>query len=121
MATLDELTRFGFEAITHWVLKGEKIGPFSFEWQDHGGWLYAFVVDGDVKYIGLTDRVLRSRMSDYAHIKSSQTERLRGLIVQELEANRTVHVYGWKQKDTNTLKTEEARLRQTYSPSWNRI
>jgi hypothetical protein len=34
----------GFESITRWILKGNKIGPISFKWQDHEGWLYAFVV-----------------------------------------------------------------------------
>ena len=74
---LKELVQIGFEPITEWVMKGEKIGPRTFDWQDHGGWLYAFVVNDEIKYIGLTDRVLRSRMSDYSHIKNSQTTGLR--------------------------------------------
>jgi len=119
MSVLDDLVQPGFEPVTQWVMKGERIGPASFKWQDHGGWLYAFVVDGEVKYIGLTDRVLRSRMSDYSHIKNSQTDRLRGLIVHELTAGRIVDVFGWKQRDVDILRVEEARLRATYHPPWN--
>jgi hypothetical protein len=121
MTVLDELIQIGFESITRWILKGDKIGPISFKWQDHGGWLYAFVVEGEVKYIGLTNRVLRSRMSDYAHINNSQTDRLRGLIVNMLAAGQDVHVFGWRQKDTKILMAEEARLRAAYRPPWNRI
>ena len=121
MTVLEELIQFGFEPITEWVVKGVKIGPLSFDWADHGGWLYAFVVDEEVKYVGLTDRVLRSRMDDYAHIKNSQTDRLRALIMGELMASRRVQVFGWKQKDRRILGAEEARLRIAYRPPWNRL
>lgn len=120
MTVLDDLVRIGFERITEWVMKGDKIQPRSFDWKDHGGWLYAFVVGGEVKYIGLTDRVLRSRMSDYTHMKHSQTTRLRGLIITELTAGRSVQVFGWRQSDKATLVAEEGRLRGTYRPPWNR-
>jgi hypothetical protein len=59
-------------------MKGPKIGPLSFDWKDHGGWLYAFVVDGEVKYIGLTGRVLRGRMDDYSHIPNSTNHWIEG-------------------------------------------
>jgi hypothetical protein len=90
MTVLDEIIRIDFESITQWVLKGDKIGPISFKCQDHGGWLYAFAVEGEVKYIGLTNRVLRSRMSDYVHINNSQTDRPRRLIVNMLAAGQVV-------------------------------
>ena len=121
MTVLDELIKLGFQPVTEWVMKGDRIGPTSFGWQDHGGWLYAFVVEGEVCYIGLTDRVLRSRMSDYAHIKNSQTTRLRELITAELKAGRSVQVYGWKESSKDVLVTEESKLRAKYLPPWNRI
>ena len=120
MAVLDELVQFGFALVTEWVLKGDKIGPRSFDWTDHGGWLYAFVVEGDVRYIGLTSRVLRSRMSDYSHIQNSQTDRLRELIRGELISGRAVQVFGWRQRDQAILESEEARLRAVHRPPWNR-
>lgn len=116
MSVLDDLMRIGFAPVTQWVLKGQKIGPPSFSWEDRSGWLYAFVVDSEVKYIGRTSRVLRSRMGDYSHIKSSQTARLRVLITGELNAGRTVEVYGWKQRDSDIRMVEEGRLVSTYCP-----
>jgi hypothetical protein len=118
---LNNLITLGFQPVTEWVLKGDRIGPASFDWQDHGGWLYAFVVEGEVCYIGLTDRVLRSRMSDYAHIKNLQTTRLRELITAELKAGRSVQVYGWKEGGKDALIAEESKLRAKYRPPWNRI
>ena len=106
--------------VTEWILRGGKIGPPSFEWRDHSGWLYAFVVDGELKYIGLTDRVLRSRMSDYSHRWDSQTVRLRDLIIAELAGGRAVDVFGWKQRDRKVLVAEDGRLRLKYRPPWNR-
>lgn len=121
MTVLDDLITLGFQPVTEWVMKGDRIGPASFGWQDHGGWLYAFVVEGEVRYIGLTDRVLRSRMSDYSHINNSQTTRLRESITAELKAGRSVQVYGWKEGSKDVLIAKESKLRAKYLPPWNRI
>jgi hypothetical protein len=102
-------------------MRGSKIGPMTFGWQDHGGWLYAFIVDEEVKYIGLTDRVLRSRMSDYSHIRNTQTHRIREQIIAQLSAGRRVQVYGWRHRDKAVLVAEELRLRAEHRPPWNRI
>lgn len=121
VTVLDELRQRGFELVTEWVLKGDRIGPRSFDWTDHGGWLYAFVVNGEVRYIGLTTRVLRSRMSDYSHINNSQTDRLRELIRNELAAGNIVQVFGWRQSDRTILESEETRLRNIHRPPWNLV
>jgi hypothetical protein len=121
MTVLQGLIQLGFEPITEWIIKGSKIGPLGLDWEDHGGWLYAFVVDGEVKYIGLTDRVLRSRMGDYSHIKNTQTTGLREKIMTELSVGRRVHVFGWRQPDKSILIAEELRLRAEHRPPWNRI
>ena len=98
-----------------------QIKPSSTAWDNHGGWLYAFVVDGEVKYVGLANRVLRSRLDEYTHMKNSQTVRLRGLIAVELAAGRPVQIYGWKQSNKAMLFAEEERLRGKYRPPWNRV
>jgi hypothetical protein len=120
MTILNELIAQGFEPITEWVLKGDRIGPRSFDWKDHSGWIYAFVIDGDVKYIGLTTRVLRSRMSDYSPIRNAQTDRIRALVLDALSSGKCVEVFGLRQRDEVVLATEEARLRMLHRPSWNR-
>lgn len=88
MTVLEELIRIGFEPITEWVMKGDKIALRTLDWKQNGGWLYAFVVNDEVRYIGLTNRVLRSRMDDYRDQKSSQTMRLREAISAELNDGR---------------------------------
>ncbi len=102
-------------------MKGGKIKPATLDWEDHSGWLYAFVVQGEVKYIGLAGRVLRSRLDDYTYIKNSQTTRLREAIFAELKAGRSVQIYGWKEFKKDALIAEEVRLRATYRPPWNRV
>ena len=84
------------------------------------GWLYAFVVEEKVMYVGLTERILRSRMDDYRHIKGEQTIRMRELISAKLKANRDVLVYGRREYDSDTLWAEEAKLRRMLDPAWNR-
>jgi len=121
MNMLEDLNQIGFRHVTQWILKGDKIGPKSFDWEDHGGWLYAFVVSSEVKYIGLTDRVLRSRLSDYSHNKTSQPERIRNAIIREIMTGHAIDILGWRESDKDVLVAEEARLRATYRPPWNRI
>lgn len=113
---LDKLIQLGFEPVTEWIMKGGRIGPPHFKWRDHSGCLYAFVVSGEVKYVGLTSRILRSRMSDYSHINNSQTNGLRDKIVAELAAGRRVEIFRLKQSDPVVLATDEARLRRELRP-----
>jgi excinuclease UvrABC nuclease subunit len=117
---LDDLAAHGFELVTEWILKGPKIGPRTFDWKDDSGWLYAFVIKDQVQYIGLTTRVLRSRMSDYSHITNSQTVRIRELIFAALSGGESVLVYGLKQRNETELKAHETRLLNQFRPPWNR-
>lgn len=121
MSGLDEMIGLGFEPVTEWVMKGDRIAPRSSDWSDHGGWLYAFVIAGEVKYIGLTTRVLRSRIRYYSHIKNSQTNHLRELVSEALSRGARVDIYGLRQHDEAVLVAEEARLRALYPPPWNRV
>lgn len=121
MTVLDDLIQIGFKPITEWTLKGDKIKPVPIKWHSHSCWLYAFTVDGEVRYIGLSDRVLQSRLDDYSYIRNSQTTRLRKLIQAELQAAHSVQIYGCKQPDKAVLIAEEERLRARYRPPWNRV
>jgi hypothetical protein len=117
MSPLDDLQKHGFVLVTEWVRKGEKLALKSLGWPDHGGWVYAFVVEGEVRYIGMTNRVLRSRMDDYRHIDNEQTSRLRRHIAAELDAGRSVEIYG--QKNSSPI-ADEAKLIAACQPEWNR-
>jgi hypothetical protein len=120
VSALDELLQLGFEPITEWTLKRDKIALRTLSWPDHGGWLYVFAVNGELKYIGLTNRVLRSRMDDYRDAKHTQTTQMREAIKAELAAGHIVHIFGRKEPNSDMLATEEVRLRAKYRPPWNR-
>ena len=118
--TLKDLLEEGFACVTVWCPHGQRIKLETLEWPESSGWLYAFVVDDCVRYIGMTARVLRSRMDDYRHIDGEQTSRMRLLILNELAADRVVHVYGLAIADDAKRSAEEARLRIDFNPDWNR-
>jgi len=102
-------------------MNGTKIGFSLKGWTDHGGWLYAFVVDNEVKYIGLTDGVLRTRLDHYRYSRESQNARLRDHIIAELSASRRVQVFGWRQRDKSILVSTEIELIAKHRPAWNRM
>jgi len=56
--------------------------------------VYAFVVDGIIRYIGLTQRGLRGRMAHYVrgHARPRTSARVKGLILTVLNAGRRVEV-----------------------------
>lgn len=120
--SLQELLSEGFERVTQWQLQGERIRMASLEWAESSGWLYAFVVDESlVKYVGLTNRVLRSRMDNYRDGKVDQNRRLRELIAKTLSEGRWVAIYGRREPEPRRLVEEEIRLRDAWRPEWNRI
>lgn len=119
-SSVDELTSLGFRPLTEWLMRGQKVKAAN-KWKDASGWLYAFVVNTDVRYIGMTERILVSRIDDYSYIKSSQTVHKRQLVMSELVAGNRVWIYGLQVPDAEVLKIEELRLRKLFNPPWNRI
>jgi hypothetical protein len=114
------LVNDGFQPITTWLECNGSIKLASLNWSDAGGWIYAFVIDKAVKYVGLTDRVLRSRMDDYRHIKEEQCVRMREQILAELQAGHVVTIYGKPTSDKERLIADEDRYRRELLPPWNR-
>jgi len=68
---LTELLKFGFRHVGDFFLKGEKI---QFSLTNHKGdrGSYAFVVDQNVKYVGVTKNTLYARMNGYRNPGPSQ-------------------------------------------------
>ena len=119
---LEVLVAEGFKFITEWIWREGKIRLASLDWQENGGWLYAFVVNGkNVNYIGLTERILRSRMDNYRDKTGEQGERLHELIKAELYAGNSVSIYARELSDSNELLSEELRLRNEFKPIWNLV
>jgi hypothetical protein len=120
-AFVPSFVELGFEPITEWVIRKDKIKLQNLQWQDHAGWLYAFVVNDQVKYVGLTTRILRSRMDDYSYIREEQCAHKRTLILAEINAGNRVQVFGRRFADEQELIAAESSLRQTFDLEWNRI
>lgn len=92
---MNRLLEIGFQVAGLWQLVDGKL---RVDIQRHGAQqnvLYAFVCDGDVKYVGKSARTLRARMSNYLSpgLDSETNRRIRQLILLLLEAGATVEVY----------------------------
>ena len=118
---LADFLEMGFKPIVTFHLKGDRFAPDSFSWKDSSGWLYAIVTEGEVKYVGLTGRVLRSRIDDYRHGVGEQGSRINGLVLELLRAGKAVQMYGKLAPDASFREAEELRLRTEYSLPWNRV
>jgi hypothetical protein len=130
MQAPEELLGHGFRLIAQWTLDGQGIRLTTIDWGESGGWLYMFVVDGAVEYIGLTGGVLRTRLDQYrdgkdAYGHETQCGRIKAAIANQLKAHRVVEIYGLKKPfcTKEVLASEEKRLISAYRDSglWNRI
>lgn len=116
----DKLLGSGFQPITEWVRKGDRIKPGTLEWKDSSGWLYAFVVGEEVRYIGLTINALRSRLDQYSYRVGEQGKRVNRLIASEIDSSNAVMIAGCSDIEPDDLEAEENRLIGEFRPSWNR-
>ena len=112
------LNQTGFMYLTDWMLKGETIKPDTVSWDTTAGWIYAFVVDTQVCYIGITTGVLRSRLDSYSY---QINDRVGACIKAELQSGRIVEIYGMPRKlvPQADLEREESQLISVHSPIWN--
>ena len=113
-----QLASSGFERITHWELHGDRIKPHSLVWADSSGWIYAFVAEGRVRYVGITTTVLRSRLDGYSH---QVGDRVRASIRSCLSEKREVEIFGARRPNVEKadLETEESRLIKEFKTDWN--
>lgn len=90
--------------------------------------VYAFVVDGIINYIGLTQRGLRGRMAHYVrgHARQRTSARVKGLILTALNAGSRVEVLiatpeatTWNGLPVLTAPGLEAGLIRMIRPDWN--
>ena len=115
---LPELKAYGFVEITAWDLYKEKIKPRTLKWEESGGWIYAFVTEGRVRYIGMTGHVLRTRLDSYAN---QVGEPMRERIKECLNGRCDVAIFGLRRPQVNEteIKAEESRLIAMFKPDWN--
>jgi hypothetical protein len=92
---MNRLLRIGFAPAGHWHLDGERV---RFELTRHAterNILYAFVCDGQVKYVGKTVQALAARMLAYRNPAPSQSTNVRNnaRIREQLEAGAAVEIF----------------------------
>lgn len=71
------LLEIGFECAGHWHLNGEQLGFKLDRFQSRKNILYAFVVDGTVKYVGKTVQSLHGRMCGYKNPGRTQSTNIK--------------------------------------------
>ena len=132
--SLEFIEKLGFKYAGRWVLdeKG-KIKPCFIEAKkEQEKVLYAFVVDGTVKYAGKTARTLKARMGSYRdEIGGSTNRRIKGIILDILKPKnkKDVLIYVLSNDDIKvndeiiSLTTFTAGLEDKVigklSPEWN--
>ena len=126
---MNRLLDIGFVPAGHWLIEGEKL---KFELSRHStqkNILYAFVCDGEIKYVGKTIRSLSLRMSGYKTPGPTQTTNInnhrrikellsKGVAVEifALPDNGLLH-YG--QFHLNLAAALEDSIIRVVDPAWN--
>ena len=126
---MNRLLEVGFEPAGHWILENDVL---SFELVRHSSQrnvLYAFVCDGQVKYIGKTVRSLAARMSGYRNQGPTQSTNIKNhdRIMQFLAVGTAVEIlvlpdngllhYG--QFHINLAAGLEDDIIRVLNPDWN--
>lgn len=125
---VDVLLDAGFALLGTWRTTGAGIGLSTPAPRDPG--VYAFVVGGLVKYVGLTTSGFQRRMYNYQKPGATQRTslRLNRLIAEQLGAGDAVEIYiavppplEWNGLPINTAAGLEAGLIEMIQPPWNKM
>lgn len=117
-STLEGLIGYGFRHLTVWELRGERNKALTTEWDLTAGWIYSFVTDVRVRYIGIASTVLRTRLDGYSY---QINDSVGGFIREQLRQNVPVGIYGVERAGAPKmqLQAEESRLIDRFKPDWN--
>ena len=126
---MHRLLRIGFRKLGEWQNSGDAIRYELSSSAPHPNTLYAFVVDGDVKYIGKTTRTLRGRLNGYVRPGPTQVTNLRNHenIVSSLSSGEVVEIFALPDEDLhyfggfhlNLAAGLEDSLIKSLCPLWN--
>jgi len=122
------LTSIGFKPAGEWHLENDKPRCRIDDCGALSQILYAFVIDGQVMYIGKSIRTLRQRMYNYMNPGPTQPTNIanNARIAEALRANKTIHLYVF-QPDPSTYQGIplnlaaglEDGLIAAFKPPWN--
>lgn len=126
---MNRLFDIGFQSAGHWHLIDDEL---SFELLRHGpkkNILYAFVSDGEVKYVGKTIQSLTKRLNGYKNPGSTQSTNIKnnGFIKELLRSGAAVDILAlpdngllhYGQFHLNLAAGLEDDLISTLQPEWN--
>ncbi|MGJ0509176.1 MAG: GIY-YIG nuclease family protein [Methylocystis sp.] len=124
----DALIQGGFQDLGEWLPSDDGEFELSAQAPTAPG-VYAFVVDGWVRYVGLSQTGLRTRMSHYrrGHVRQKTSARVKGLIKAALAEGKQVKVLiavpeegsQWNGLPINIAAGLEAGLIRMIRPEWN--
>jgi hypothetical protein len=121
-----DLKRAGFVRVGRWLADGETMRLDGKAERSAG--VYAYVVDGDVRYVGSAQRGLHRRLRHYVNSKTMRTStRIRTEIVGCLSKGSVVEVFAlvppsiqWKGLPVDLVAGLEEGLIRSLRPAWNR-
>jgi hypothetical protein len=92
---MDRLLQIGFQVVGQWVLIDGELSLQLDKMEDESNLLYAFVVDGYVRYIGKTTRSLNNRMKGYLKPGPTQSTNIKNRknILSALESGQAVQIF----------------------------
>jgi hypothetical protein len=128
-AKLTKLLEIGFVAVGHWVLTADSVACELSQLANFPNALYAFTVDGNLKYIGKTTQTLRNRMSGYRNPGPTQSTNIRNNqnIQEALHEAKRVDIYIFRDMGLmkfggfhlNLAAGLEDSLVRDLAPPWN--
>ena len=126
---MNRLLEIGFEKVGHWQASGGKLSLHLSRMESKRNILYAFVCDGEVKYIGKTKQRLASRMSGYRSPGATQSTNIsnNARILEVLREGGAVDIFALPDDDLlhygafhlNLAAGLEDDLIRVLDPDWN--
>ena len=125
---MQRLIDIGFEQVGKWYLKDDKIA-FDVTSSGKTNILYAYIIDYEVMYVGVSSRTLKERLTNYKNADVSQKTnwRINNTIRNSLMAGKQVLIYEYSH-DSNINIGEfkvdisaglEQSIIQIINPQWN--
>lgn len=126
---MNRLLEIGFEPAGHWLMQNGKLTYELIRHSSQKNILYAFICDGQVKYVGKTTRALAVRMAGYKTPAKTQTtninnhERIKQLLAQdvavEIFALPDSGLLHYGQFHLNLAAALEDDIIRVLDPEWN--
>lgn len=126
---MDRLISIGFEGIGHWLIENGSLVYTLKKQATQKNVLYAFAVDGEIKYIGKTTRTIAERMYGYKKPSDTQKTNIKNNknILDALSLGKAVNIFVLPDNGLmrygifhlNLAAGLEDSLITTINPEWN--